>query len=347
MSLSPLNSAAGRFIDSNGKQFLYFGGTAYLGMPVNANFLNLVKQGIEKYGISYGASRINNIALAIYGEAEAEIALRCHAEDAIVLSSGYLAAQLVVQHYIGSHNVIYAPDTHPALYICKPYSPNIAYVRWVDETLENIRKEKHDKWLLITNSVNNLYPERYSFDWLEQLPAEKEFVLLVDDSHGIGLLGNDGEGIYASIPKLPHVKLIVAASMAKALGIDAGVILGEKNVINELRQSPVYAGSSPPSPALLYAYVHAAGIYRTSLKKLKHNVSFFKNLIKRAKQIKFSGDIPVFLYDDENAYRVLLERGIIISSFPYPDAHGKPLNRMVINSMHEVEDLEKLAALLV
>lgn len=347
MPLGPLNSAAGRFIESNGKQFLYFGGTAYLGIPVNASFLNLVKQGIEQYGISYGASRMNNITLAIYGQAEAEIAQRCHAEDAIVLSSGYLAAQLVVQHYIGSHRVIYAPDTHPALYICKPHSPNITYVRWVDETLKNIRKEKHNKWLLMTNSVNNLYPERYSFDWLEHLPAEKEIVLMVDDSHGIGILGNEGEGIYTSIPKPPNFKMVVVASMAKAMGIDAGVILGEKNVINELRQSPVYAGSSPPSPALLYAYLQAAGIYRTSLKKLKHNVSFFKNLIKPAKHIKFSGDMPVFLYDDENAYRTLLEKGIIISSFPYPDTQGKPLNRIVINSMHEVEDLEKLAELLV
>ncbi len=323
----------------------FFGGTAYLGMPENREFKKLVFEGIERYGINHGASRNNNVTLDIFSIAEAQAATRCGAEASILLSSGYLAAQMVIQHYLSTHKLVYAPDTHPALWIGKPNPPKCTFSQWVDHAI-SIANKSETPILLISNSLNNLYPEIYNFDWLKRITPGKKVVLLVDDSHGIGITGPEGEGIYPFIPDLPNIEVIVIASMAKAIGVDAGVVLGKKSIIRDLRNSPVYAGSSPPSPGLLYAYVHAEKIYSSQLSMLRENLKFFLELISKKSGIRFEENFPVILLKESADADDLMKKGIIISAFPYPDAQGVNLKRIVINSSHTWDELKNLAAIL-
>ena len=312
---------------------LFFGGTAYLGIPHNEAFKKLVFDGIEIYGINHGASRNNNITLDIFSIAENEAARRFGAEDSIFLSSGYLAAQLLVQQYYETHQLIYAPDTH---------TPGIKFVEWVERTIKLIN-ESDQPVMIISNSLNNLIPEIYNFDWLKRIDPIKELVLLIDDSHGIGITGNRGEGIYSRLPQLPNIENFVIASMAKALGFDAGLILGNSAGIKNLRNSPVYVGSSPPSPGMLYAFVHAGEIYANELLNLRKNLRLFTDLLESTKRLFFINDFPVFLLLDDEIAVDLSKNGINISSFPYPDPKGKAIHRIVINSIHEKEELEILA----
>src|SRR5690606_11373052 len=123
----------------------------------------------------------------------------------------------------------------------------ISYNEWVEQTVLVINNSELPV-LIITNSLNNLYPQIYSFEWLTQIDTGKEVSLLIDDSHGVGICGTSGGGIYSVIPGSANIRVIVVASMAKALGVDAGLILGEKTTISFLRDSIIYAGASPPSP---------------------------------------------------------------------------------------------------
>lgn len=321
---------------------LFFSGTAYLGMPHNKVFKNLVFEGIEIYGLNHGASRNNNITLDIFSIAENVAARRFGSEDSIFLSSGYLAAQLLVQHYYETHRLIYAPDTHPALWIGRPKGPQIKFELWVEQAINQIN-ESDQPVMIISNSLNNLIPEIYRFDWLKRIDPKKEIVLLIDDSHGIGITGDQGKGIYSSIPQLPNTRIFVIASMAKALGFDAGLILGSNAGITSLRNSPVYVGSSPPSPGMLYAFVHAELIYKQQLKNLHSNLIRFTDLLASTKELYFINDFPVFLLKNDEIAVDLLKNGINISSFPYPDPRGKSIHRIVLNSSHKKEELEILA----
>jgi len=321
---------------------LFFGGTAYLGIPHNEAFKKLVFEGIEIYGINHGASRNNNITLDIFSIAEIEAAKRFGAEDSILLSSGYLAAQLIVQHYFETHLLIYAPDTHPALWIGRSQAPRITFEEWAEKTI-NLISESEKPVMIISNSLNNLIPEIYNFDWLNLIDPQKEFVLLIDDSHGIGITGDRGEGIYSRLPQLPNIQNFVIASMAKALGFDAGLVLGNFAGIKNLRNSPVYAGSSPPSPGMLYAFVHGESVYMQELHNLRRNLRLFTDILESTKKLFFINDFPVFLLLDDEIATDLLKNGINISSFPYPDPKGKSIHRIVINSIHKKEELEILA----
>lgn len=138
----------------------------------------------------------------------------------------------------------------------------------------------------------------------------------------------------------PNFHFIVVGSLAKGLGIDAGVILGEKAIINRLREAPAYAGASPPSPAAMHVLIHGASLYERQLARLQKRMEWFQTNVQVQHQaIK---GFPVYCFKDPNLYHNLVDRGIVISSFSYPLPSDPLLNRVVINSAHTKEDIHTL-----
>lgn len=324
---------------------LFFGGTAYLGIPHNDEFRKLFIRGMEIYGVNHGASRNNNITLDIFSIAEKEAARRFGAPHSIIISSGYLSAQLVIQNYRSSHKLIYAPETHPALWLGIPDPPKLKFNEWAEQTVQLVNSCS-EPCMIISNSVNNLIPEIYDFSWLKRIDPSHDVTLLVDDSHGIGITGENGQGVFKELPNLAKIKTIVISSLAKALGTDAGIILSDLNTVRELRNTPIYAGSSPPSPGALFAFTNAETIYSNELKKLRHNLRLFTDLLISKEKLFFIPDFPVFLVPDDQLAVHLKKNGINFSSFPYPDPKSKSLHRIVISSIHTTEELGILAGLI-
>lgn len=332
-------------IEIHNEQYLYFGGTAYLGIPQSKEMIKLYIKGLELYGLNNGTSRGNNVQLSIYDDAEVSIAERFGAEAALITSSGYLAAQLTVSTYVRRRQVRYAPNTHPALWQNENPAINISFNAWTAAIVAEINGSAEDNWVLISNSLNNLVPEIYDFSFVRQINPSKKVVLIIDDSHGIGLL-NGGSSVISELPSAPNVEIVVVASMAKALGIDAGVVLGTEKSIAKLKQSEMFYGASPPAAAGLYAFIHAKEIYQNAYHKLQQNVKLFRQKLTNKNDWHFVDDFPVFLSKQPSIDERLLEQKILISSFPYPDRNGKNLNRIVLSSWHSENDILKLVAAL-
>lgn len=330
-------------IHIQGQDYLYFSGTAYLGIPQNSTFIGHYQDGLKKFGLNNGTSRGNNVQLGIYNEAEAYAAAYFGAEAALITSSGYLAAQMLVRAFASEH-LIYAPQTHPALWLNGTPESTGSFSVWAKKTVERINGSTQNKWVLISNSVNNLFPEQYDFSFLRYIHPENEVLLIVDDSHGIGLL-DKGRGVLNTIPVLPNVKVTVVASMAKALGLDAGIVLGSTERVGLLKSSNEFLGASPPAAAGLYAFMQAAGVYRTELEKLQELMWYFSAKIER-QDWNFIPGYPVYFSQDPNLYSRLLEQQILISSFPYPDHKGTPLNRAVLSSWATKASLDRLLSAL-
>jgi len=340
-----LNQKLSAAIAVNGNEYLYFGGTAYLGIPQNKDFISLYIEGIERYGLNNGTSRGNNVQLGIYDEAEAFMAQKYGAEAALISSSGYLSAKLVVQHYATYGNTRYAPNSHPAIWLNEDPQNNLAFEDWRNLIVEEINSSEAEKWVILSNSMNNLYPEVYDFGFLQKINPGKKIVLIIDDSHGIGIL-NAGMGALPNIPKLKHVEVIAVASMAKALGLDAGLVLGSKKAIQALKQSDEFYGASPPAAAGLYAFINADDIYHKAHQKLQDNVKKITSLLQDSAAWHYVDGFPVFLCKEAGIEQQLLEEKILISSFPYPDRNGKILNRIVLSSWHSEADILKLVSAL-
>lgn len=337
--LNHLQSPIGSKVTDNDKTYLYFGGTAYLGIPQSDDFLKLYLEGLKNYGINNGTSRGNNVQLGIYDNAEICAAKRFGAEAALITSSGYLAAQLAVKYTSGFGEARYAPDTHPALWNSENPKVNQSFNNWALDVVLEINQSQQENWVLITNSMNNLYPERYDFSFIKKL--NKKVLLIIDDSHGIGV-NNNGLGVFKSISTSANIEIVVVASMAKALGVDAGLILGSEKIITLMKQSNEFLGASPPAAAGLYAFMHAEEIYEANLAKLKNNMNLLANQLAGNEKWNFITDFPVYLAKNTELSRILKQKGVLISSFPYPDKDGPMINRVVLSSWHNTSDIKEL-----
>jgi 8-amino-7-oxononanoate synthase len=321
------------------RQYLYFGGTAYLGIPQHASFLAFYLEGITKFWLNNGTSRNNNIQLGLYDDAERYAAAQFGAAAALITSSGYLAAQLTVKFFSRTEGLLYAPQTHPALWAGQKLITEGNFSEWARKSVEKINTSDQKDWVLISNSLNNLFPERYDFSFIKEILPGRSVILIVDDSHGIGIL-DGGKGIFNQIPKTAEVEVIVVASMAKALGLDAGIILGSEKIIRQLKTSNEFLGASPPAAAGLFAFMQAGEIYQQELEKLLELSVRFASQITSDWQ--YVPGFPVFYHPDGKTFERLLAHNILISSFPYPDPQSEPVNRVVLSSWHTKENINQL-----
>lgn len=323
------------------EDYLFFSGTDYLGISQNNDFKLLYIQGIEKWGFNNGTSRNNNVQLNIYPEAEKLIAATYLAPAALVTSSGYLAAQLVVQSFFNEKNILFSPQTHPAIWLNKkPEVENTDFESWKKNTIHQINTSPEKKFIVVSNAVDPQQPGILHFEEFSAIDPSKQVTLIIDDSHGIGFTRHEGKGVYQTLPQQKNITNIVVASMAKGLGIRAGLVLSDETTIDKLRQAGMFIGASPAAPASMYAYVEAQDIYRRAYQLLQANNQYFRE--KLTQPFSFAEELPIYVSADEQLFKKLKQQKILISSFAYPSPDDPLLNRIIINAAHQKEDIDQL-----
>lgn len=327
----------GRTVYRTGSEWLYFAGTSYLGIQYHPVFQRYLQQGLDIFGGHYGGSRHANISLTIYEEAEKYLAKFTGMPAALLVSSGTFAGRLVVHSYEHLYPSWTAPQTHVALHsrLSHPVT------RWPQDLLAGVNSVKDHTIMIYANSVHPLSAEIMDFGWIAALPDHKKYVVVIDDSHGLGIIGEQGQGITPFLPALPHVDYLVISSLAKAMGIPAGVILGKVNRLAELYRQPLFVGSSPPPPAYLYAMLQAESLYQRQRHKLAENLEY---LIKHlpGERYTYQSPLPILVLSGSDMFNQLQQHRILISSFSYPNPDDPAITRVVVNAMHVTEDLDRL-----
>lgn len=338
----------GRTLHVNGAEYLYCSGTSYLGISQNEVFRERLLEGMARYGTNYSSSRNSNLQLQVFDEAEDFLAAYTGAEAALTLSSGLLAGQVLVQVLQGSAPFLYAPGTHPAVWRSTADAPNARqpFQAWADQLLQVVAGMPEQHIIIVCNSLDPLQARNHSFAWVAGLPPQKQFTLIIDDSHGFGVTGTDGAGVYSQVPEVPHVRLIVVSSFGKAFGVPAGVILGERQLITRLRSSPFVGGASPAVPAYLYAFLHSQDVYSAARQRLFANITGFGQQLDRPELFRSFDYYPVFNTASHVLCPYLQQNRVLISSFRYPTPADDPVTRVVLNSLHTPEDLQRLTHLI-
>ena len=336
-----LDALPGRSIDIDGRQYLYFSGTSYLGMSRNEAFQELLKEGLARYGANFGGSRLGNIRFAVFEEAEAWLAGLAGAPAALTASSGSLAGRLVVEHLRRAASFYFAPGTHPALWGNGDYFQG-SFNDWVGYILEKAAEEQ-SPMALFANSVDPLLVRKNPFEWLHRLPKNRPVILAVDDSHGFGVCGAGGSGAWRGLNAPDNVELLVISSLGKAFGIPGGLILGSRKRITQIWHSPFFGGASPAPPAFLYAMQKAGPLYQSAHQKLLSNIHRFEAGFGSSGLLHSFGDYPAYYTSDAALAPWLEERGCLISQFAYPTPEDEPVTRVVLNALHEERDIDYLA----
>ena len=328
-----VNEFPDRKILVDGVEYLYFGGTNFLGIITNADFQNILFESIKKWGTAYGSSRNSNVKLSIYKTAEKLLAKNIHSEAALTVSSGMLAGKLVVEYLSKTTDAMFHfPDAHPAL-MNPPSLPII-----VNGKLNSKLFDKSiSKIAVLTDAVPSQYVEPIDLQLLLKIPKEIQINLVIDESNSFGILENNWQNSL----KKENVNIIKVASLGKAIGISGGVIAGNTSFISEIQKQASFIGAAGMNPAFLETYINAQEIYLLQKQKLQHNLYYLdRNFTNRA-QFTYHPSYPIIYFDDELVSKKLLENKIITTSFKYTNASGK-LNRIVITANHCIDDLDHL-----
>lgn len=171
--------------------------------------------------------------------------------------------------------------------------------------------------------------------------SHQQILLLIDDSHAFGLLGKGIYGTFALWKNLP-VELMVCGSLGKALALPAGIILGNQSLLGIVRENAVYRTSSPPAPALLNAFLEGQDIYLQQQNNLSEHLSYMYSAIAKVEGFKMLPQYPVISFEPTSWVDELHQKGIIVSSFPYPSPDSPPINRIILSAWHLPTDLQTL-----
>ena len=330
-----------RTIIEEGKEYLYFGGTSYLGMATHPEYQNLLCNSIKIWGTAYGSSRNSNIKLSIYQKAEALFAKNSGAEAALMVSSGTLAGRLVIDYLSKSHDCFYHyPKTHPA--ILKNSSLPLFEDGKLHPRLLNDRKEFI---VIAADALLSLEVRPTNFDFLNDISHAKQITLLIDESHSLGIVGPNGEGVFKTIHHSRLLQKIMISSLTKAYGCSGGVIAGDKKVIEMIQNDAVFISAAGMNPIFLQTFVDGQALIQNQLNKLRANLKFFYSDSPLPSLFKYDLEYPVIYSNSNFIFDYLKSKDMIITNFKYPN-YDLLMNRIVITANHTKSDLNQLRSAL-
>ncbi|WP_158976065.1 aminotransferase class I/II-fold pyridoxal phosphate-dependent enzyme [Cellulophaga sp. L1A9] len=345
-----IDSFPGKNLQADHTNYLYFGGTAYLGLQTDIEFQDLYIKNIRKYGTNYGASRKSNIQINIFNQVEDYFAKLVGSEACVTLSSGYLAGQFI-GHFLNKKEfkLFYSPNTHSALYINNPEENKPkSYITFSSLSIairDHLEKQSTITPVVFLDSIDFSGANFPNFKGLQALPLE-DVILVVDDSHGIGITGKNGAGVFKTIDSLNPKELIVCCSLGKGYGVQGGAIFGSTDRIKELTATTFFGGASPASPANLASIYQAEVLLNAKRILLHQNIEFFIDNVDAITKFKYMIGHPAFTFSDEKLTNYLEEHYILITSFRYPNEDANLMSRIVISAAHTKEDIRNLCALI-
>jgi glycine C-acetyltransferase len=359
------------------KKYYIFNSNDYLGLRFHQKLKKAEEIGGKKYGTGPGAVRFISGTLKVFVDLEKEIAKFHQREAGMIFSSAFAANQGVIFPLIvGQRKNTFVKDrvlvvsdelNHrsiiDAIRLAKLPDDQKAIFRHMDiANLHSILKEavgKFDRVIIVTDGVFSMLGEVQKLDEIQEIKMkyDKEFkngiLTIVDDAHGVGVLGKWGRG--SEEEKKTKVDVLVG-TFGKAFGTDGGYVVSSKIIIDYLRESAatyIYSNNLPPSTA--QASLLAIKLLQTKegqkiRKRLFENIEYFKKLSKEAK-IKMAADSihpiqPVLIGDPIKTKKIvekLFERGFLTTAISYPVVpQGKDEIRIQINANHNKKSIEKL-----
>jgi len=345
-----IDSSPGRVIEVNHKKYHYFGGTSYLGLQTDMAYQELLIENIKKYGANHGASRISNVRLALYQRAEKYLADWTGSPACLTLSSGYLAGQLASNMFkTEQYQLFYAPNCHSALYTTQVSHTKInsydSYSTLGTAIRRHLSLKNGITPVVLLDTIDFSGKNYPGFEGLRSLPLN-DIVIVADDSHGMGIVGPGGGGVWSLLFALDCKELLVCCSLGKALGIPGGAIFGREDRISQLEKTDLFGGASPISPAFLATLVEGKNIFDQKRELLQKNIKLFTSAINAPQGITTIPGYPACTYSDLRLPEYLERNNILVTNFTYPKEDAVLTSRIVLSAHHHRNDIDYLAVIL-
>jgi 8-amino-7-oxononanoate synthase len=372
-ALRPLHSAQGVVVQREGRELANFSSNDYLGLAGSPEVRQAFVEGVDLFGAGAGAARLVCGTLTPHEELESTLAAFKRSGAALAFGSGYATAMGVIPAVVGDgDSIVLDKLCHASLIDAAKLSGATIrvfphnHLGKLGRLLFGIRtRDAKSRVLVVTESIFSMDGDAAPLREIVELKERFGAWLMVDEAHGVGVLGPQGRGLAAVLGVEDRIELQMG-TLGKALGVSGGYVACS-NVVRDLlvNKARSFIYSTAPPPAVAWAARRAveitAGKAGDLLRaKLRANVLALAGFLreKRDQRLapllehpeKAAAIVPLILGDESAAMRAseaLLSSDLLIPAIRFPTvAKGAARLRLTLSAAHEVGQIERLVTCL-
>ena len=350
-----LESAVDAQVIIDGKHYLNFTSNNYLGLANHPRLKAAAKHAIDLYGVGPAAVRTIAGTTSLHDALEQKLAQFKRVEATLTFQGGFLANLATIPALVGDGDVIFSDELNHASIIDGCRLTKASVVRYAHnnpaDLREKIRTTSYQRGLIISDGVFSMDGDIARLPELVEVAREFDLMLMVDDAHGEGVLGEGGRGIVDHFGLHGQVDVEIG-TMSKAFGVVGGVVAGKQRIIDWLKQRarPLLFSSAMTIPDVA-ACSEAISLLEESddlVKRLWENADYLK------KQLRAAGFnlgatqtpiVPVIVGEAATAQafsRALFDDGIFVMPIFYPTVpQGKARLRIMNSAVHQQAQLDR------
>lgn len=351
-----LNSGQDVVVDMEGERTIMLGSNNYLGLTNHPRVVEAGIKALEKYGSGCSGSRFLNGTLDIHLKLEHDLAEFLHKEAVVTFSTGFQSNLGIISALVGRNDyVICDKENHASIYdgIKLSYGKMLRYNHNDMEDLE--RKlafvPSSSGILIVTDGVFSMSGDICKLPEIVALAKKYGARVMVDDAHGLGVIGEGGRGT-ASHFGLEEEVDVYMGTFSKSLASLGGYMAGKKEVVEFVKHtSRPYIFSASITPCSVATANTALDILKSEPERVKRLNDIADYMRKRLKEEKVdiieskTPIIPIYTYDDEKTFvacRMLLERGVYVNPVVSPATPvGQSLLRTSYTANHTKEIIDE------
>ncbi|MBV2129927.1 8-amino-7-oxononanoate synthase [Arsukibacterium indicum] len=346
----------GRLITAGGKQYLNFSGNDYLGLAQDPEVLQAYAAGATEYGAGSSGSPLVTGQHKVHQQLTDTLCEWLGQERALLFSSGFAANQAMLLTLAEKSDVLLLDKLSHASLIDAAMHSQAGFKRFahndltaLGQLLQQTPASQHA--MVVTEGVFSMDGDSPDLTAILSLCKQYDAPLLLDDAHGLGVLGPEGRGT-AAAQGVAGVELFCQmANFGKALGVGGAFVAASKTVIDYLEQfARHYIYSTALSPALCAAVLKSIALCRGQQwrrDKLQQNIALFRQLAADLPLLVSTTPIQgVVLGSSERALAAsaqLKQTGIWLSAIRPPTVPaGSARLRITLSSQHTEQDISML-----
>lgn len=330
----------------------------YLGLSTHPELIEAAKESYDKWGFGLSSVRFICGTQQIHKDLEAKISNFVGMDDAILYSSCFDANGGLFETLLGAEDAVISDELNHASIIdgvrlckAKRYRYKNNNMEALRECLVDARNSGCKKIVIATDGVFSMDGYIANLQGICDLADEFDALVMVDDSHAVGFMGEHGRGTAEYCGVMDRVD-IITGTFGKALGgASGGYTAARQPIVDLLRQrSRPYLFSNTVAPAICAATIRTIELLEqsTALRdKVHENARYFRAEMEKLGFDLLPGEhpiVPVMLYDPKVAHefsRRMLEKGVYVVAFCYPVVpKGKDRIRTQISAGHTKEDID-------
>jgi 8-amino-7-oxononanoate synthase len=351
-----IQSASDARIVVDGSEKINLGSNNYLGLTTNPAVIEASNKATRDWGTGVTGSRVLNGTLSLHQTLEEELALFYNAESALVFSTGYSANLGIISSLLKySDKVIVDTEAHASI-LDGVYLSKASYNLFEHNNCKHLRtviEGMNNPSLCIIEGIYSMRGDVAPIREIHEICKDKNILLMVDEAHGLGVMGKTGAGASEAAGMLNDIDLFTV-TFSKSLASCGGAVIGNRHLIEMIKlNSRPFLFTASNTPGSMAATIESLRILKNNpemIEELAERTSYFKSSLTEY-GIPFlsseSAIIAVPIGSDFRvlqAWKVLFNKNIFCNPVLPPGVpKGKGLLRFSIMRTHKKEDLDYVA----